>query len=272
MHCSGDRMKIAVTGKGGVGKTSVAALLARRLAQGGRSVLAVDADPDANLAASLGFADPGAIVPICEMKEMIYERMGTTPEAVGTYFKLNPTVEDIPGMYCVTQDGVRLIVMGMVTRGGKGCACPENAFLKVLLTHVLLGPHEDIVVDMEAGLEHLGRATVSSVDGLVIVVEPTLRSLETLSRLKTLAADIKLSRCWAVANKITGDEDRTFLAEGAGEVEFIGWVPHSEEIVKVNRGQGTLDDVGPAVWEQIDGILETIARSAPVTTAQKQAN
>lgn len=265
-------MKIAVTGKGGVGKTSVAALLARRLARRGRSVLAVDADPDANLAASLGFGNPQQIVPIAEMKEMIYERMGTKPEAVGTYFKLNPAVDDIPRKYCVTHEGMRLIVMGMVTRGGKGCACPENAFLKVLLTHILLGPDEDIVVDMEAGLEHLGRGTVSSVDGLVIVVEPTLRSIETLTRVKALAADLKLMRCWAVANKVAGEEDRAFFTERAGDVDFIGWMPYSENIVKANRGQGSLKDAEPAVWQEVDRILESIASPSPAEVVQKQAS
>ena len=251
-------MKIAVTGKGGVGKTSLAAMLAKRLAKRGRCILAVDADPDTNLAASLGFPSPEAIVPIAEMKPMIYERTGVSEDAVGAYFKLNPKVDDIPETFCVTHDGVRLVVMGMVTRGGKGCACPENAFLKVLLTHILLGPDEDVIVDMEAGLEHLGRGTVSSVDGLVAVAEPSLRSLETAQRAKRLAHDIGLDRVWLVGNKIATDEDRAFLEGNAGDLAIVGWIPYSRRLMEVSRGQAALDDVEPAVWEAIDAVLERI--------------
>ena len=187
-------MKLAVSGKGGVGKTTLTALLARRLVEQGRRVLAVDADPDANLAAALDFPSPESIVPIVQMKELIAERMGTRPGAVGTYFKLNPKVDGLPATHCLEHEGLKLIVMGMVRQGGAGCACPENMFLKALLDHILLGPDEDVLVDMEAGLEHLGRATASSVDGLLVVVEAGLRSVETLERIRRLAADIGLKR------------------------------------------------------------------------------
>ncbi len=251
-------MKVAITGKGGVGKTTITALAARRLAEQGRKVLAVDADPDTNLAAALDFPSPEEIVPIVEMKQMIAERMGTRPGSVGTYFKLNPNVDDLPAKHCIEHQGVRLIVMGMVKRGGAGCACPENAFLKVLLSHVLLRQNEDVLVDMEAGLEHLGRATASAVDGLLVVVEPGLRSLETLERIRTLASDIGLKRCWAVANKVTSDDERAFLSDHAPDGGFVGSLPSSKNVVSASRGQGSLRDVEPEVWQEIDSVLQAI--------------
>ncbi len=251
-------MKLAVSGKGGVGKTTVTALLARRLVERGRKVLAVDADPDANLAEALDFPSPESIVPIAEMKHLIAERMGTQPGAVGAYFKLNPTVDDLPAKHCLEHQGVKLIVMGMVRQGGAGCACPENTFLKALLGHILLGPDEDVLVDMEAGLEHLGRGTTSSVDGLVVVVEPGLRSLATLSRIRRLAADIGLTRCWPVANKVASDQERTFLSEHMADGNFAGWLPFSEKVTAAGRGCGTLAEVEGRLWEGVDSLLDKI--------------
>lgn len=255
-------MKVAVTGKGGVGKTSFSALLACLLAREGRRPLAVDADPDTNLADSLGFPDANGIVPIAEMKEMIAERMGTTPDAIGTFFKLNPHVSDIPGKFIRETEGVRLIVMGMVKRGGAGCACPENAFLKVLLSHVLLGEDEDVVVDLEAGLEHLGRGTVSEVDGLAAVVEPTLRSLDTLFRVEALAKDIGLKRVWPVANKIESPDDREFLEANAKGHDFLGWLPYSRDLVKAHRGQIPVREVEGSVWKEMESILQRMRQDA----------
>ncbi|MFH1731932.1 MAG: AAA family ATPase [Planctomycetota bacterium] len=251
-------MKLAISGKGGVGKTTLTALLARRLAERGRGVLAADADPDANLAAALGFPSPDEIVPLAEMKELIGERMGTEPGAVGAYFKLNPKVDDLPAKYCIEHNGLRLIVMGMVKRGGAGCACPENMFLKALLDHVLLGPDEDVLVDMEAGLEHLGRATAAAVDGLVVVVEPSLRSIETLHRIRRLAADIGLERCWPVANKVSCEEDHAFLSQAVPGDGLAACVPASEAIAAAGRGRGSLLTAEDGVWQAVDSVLEKI--------------
>lgn len=260
-------MKVAVTGKGGVGKTSVSALLARRLADLGRRVLAVDGDPDTNLAAALGFSRPDEIVPIAEMKDLVFQRMGTSPGTVGTYFKLNPKVDDIPERFVRSEDGVRLIVMGQVTRGGAGCACPENAFLKALLSHLMLGPDEDIVVDMEAGLEHLGRGTAASTDGLIVVVEPSLNSIDTLRRVAKLAGDIGVRCLWPLANRVAGEEDRAFLTEHTAEFEFVGWLPCSDGIVRANRGQASIRDAEPPVWEVVDHVIEELQKAVGVPPA-----
>ncbi len=251
-------MKLAVSGKGGVGKTTLTALLARRLAGQGRNVMAVDADPDANLAAALDFPKPCRIVPIVEMKDLIAERMGTMPGAVGAYFKLNPRVDDLPAKYCIEHEGLSLIVMGTVKRGGAGCACPENVFIKELLSHILLGPEEDVLVDMEAGLEHMGRGTAQAVDALIVVVEPGLRSIETFERIQHLASDIGIGRCWPVANKVADDDERSFLAKHIPVSEFIGWLPFSEKIIAASRGCGTLKEAEGEVWREVDSILETI--------------
>jgi len=255
-------MKLAVTGKGGVGKTTASALLSRRMVERGKVVLAVDADPDTNLAASLGFPSPDSIVPIVEMKELISERMGSRPGAVGAYFKLNPAVEDLPEKFIREDEGLRLIVMGMVKRGGAGCACPENTFLKALLSHVLLDRDEVVLVDMEAGLEHLGRGTTGAMDGLIVVVEPALRSIETLDRIRALAADIGVQRVWPLANKIASEEDRAFIESRIADGALLGCLPFSEGVVRANRGQASIKEVEPRVWREIDAALENICSRA----------
>jgi CO dehydrogenase maturation factor len=251
-------MKIAVSGKGGVGKTTVTALIARRLTQGGKRVLAVDADPDTNLAACLGFDSPDRIIPIVEMKELIAERMGTSPGAVGAYFKLNPKVSDLPESFCRESNGLKLIVMGMVKRGGAGCACPENTFLKALLSHIILDRDETVLVDMEAGLEHLGRGTTSSMEGLIAVVEPDLRSIETFERVRRLAGDIGVKKVWCVANRVSEEEERAFVRSHVPEDLLLGEIPFSTRIIKSSRGQAPLESAEPAVWEAVDGILAKI--------------
>ncbi|MFO7900180.1 MAG: AAA family ATPase [Planctomycetota bacterium] len=251
-------MKLAVSGKGGVGKTVLSALLARRLAQEGRRVLVVDADPDPNLAAALDVPSPDRIVPLVQMNDLIAERMGTEPGRTGTYFRLNPKVDDLPSKYCLDHDGLRLIVMGMKREGGTGCSCPENAFLKALLDHLLLNADEDLVVDMEAGLEHLGRATARSVDGLIVVVEPGLRSVETLERIRRLAADIGLENFWPVANKVANQTDRAFLSDAIAEDGLVGSLPFSSRVAAAGRGQGSLEQVEENVRQAIDTLLERI--------------
>lgn len=165
-------MKIAVSGKGGVGKTTLTALLCTSFHRAGYRVTAVDADPDANLASTLGFPEPDTITPIVELKELIAERTGTEPGSMGTFFKLNPRVDDIPDKYGVTHNGIRLLVMGMIKKAGTGCYCPENALVRELVGHLLLGKDDVVIMDMEAGIEHLGRGTAGDVDAFIIVVEP----------------------------------------------------------------------------------------------------
>lgn len=208
-------MKVAVAGKGGVGKTLIAATLSRLLAHDGYRVLAIDADPAMNLAYALGVSADVAskIVPLSENDRLIEERTGTRPgSGFGGIFSLTPTVNDIADRFGVSgPDEVRLLVMGTVRGGGTGCMCPSNALLRALIQHIMLERKEAVVMDMEAGLEHLGRATIRGVDALIVVVEPGNQSIETARRIKELALDIGLKEVLAVGNKIRTDEDRRFI-------------------------------------------------------------
>ena len=186
-------MKIAVSGKGGVGKTTFASLLIRAFNEQGKHVLAIDADPDANLAAALGIADADKITPISEMKELVAERTETQPGTIGGYFKLNPKVDDLPEALSARLENIKLMRLGGVKKGGAGCICPESTLLRALITHVVLARDEVVVMDMEAGIEHLGRATAQAVDKLIVVVEPGRRSIDTARNIQRLASEIHLN-------------------------------------------------------------------------------
>ncbi len=224
-------MKLALSGKGGVGKTLLAALLCRVFAESGYSVIAVDADPDANLAATLGFPYPERIIPVSEMGDLIEERTGARQGEPAPYFKLNPKVDDIPEKYAVKLDGIRLMRMGGMKGGGTGCYCPENALLKALVAHLLLDRNEVVILDMEAGIEHLGRGTAASIDMLIVVVEPGRRSVETAYSIKRLAEDLGLPRVAIVGNKVRSQSDEVFLRANLPGFRFIGFVPFDQAIV-----------------------------------------
>lgn len=221
-------MKLAITGKGGAGKTTFTALLARAFSDAGRHVLAVDADPNATLAACLGFPSPDKIRPLSEMAELIEERTGVRPGKQGAFFKLNPRVDDIPARFAVQHGRISLLRMGAIKKGGAGCYCPENAFLKSLVSHLLLGEQDVLIMDMEAGIEHLGRGTVEGVDWLLIVVEPSRQSFETARRIQTLAADIGLTRLAVVGNRSRGAEEDGFITRATAPLPLLGILPYDE--------------------------------------------
>lgn len=217
-------MKIALSGKGGVGKTTIAAGLALLFLEEGKRVIAIDADPDANLAATLSFPEPDKIRPIAEMKELIQERTGARPGRAAGFFKLNPKVDDIPEKFCAEHMGIKLLRMGGIKKGGSGCFCPENAFLKALLSHLLVGRKDVVIIDMEAGIEHLSRGTASGVDILLIVVEPAVRSIETAFRIKELAREIGITKILAIGNKVTGKDDIDFIKGKLNGIEIGGFI------------------------------------------------
>jgi CO dehydrogenase maturation factor len=238
-------MKIAVSGKGGVGKTTLAAMLARALAEKGLNVLAVDADPDANLGQALGFPDYDKLTPVSEMKDLIDERTDSQGGALGTFFKLNPTVSDLPDKLSVEHDGVRLMVMGTVKKGGGGCICPASTMLKALMTHMVLLGKDALILDMEAGLEHLGRGTSRGVDFLVVVVEPGRRSIETAGNIKRLAADLGVNRVLIVGSKTRGPEDREFLQKALADHEFLGFIDFDPDVIKADMEARCPADAAP---------------------------
>jgi len=227
-------MKLAVSGKGGVGKTTFSALLARSLNEQGRRVLAIDADPDANLAAAIGIADADRITPISEMKEMIYERTGAQPGSIGGFFKLNPRVDDLPDALSARLENIKLMRLGGVQKGGMGCICPESALLRALVHHIVLGRDEVVIMDMEAGIEHLGRATAKAVDRLIVVVEPGRRSIDTAGHIRQLASQIGLEAFAVVGNKIRDENDEDFLRRHLADFEFLGFLPYDDTLIEAD--------------------------------------
>jgi CO dehydrogenase maturation factor len=242
-------MKLAITGKGGVGKTTLTALLAQAYADMGHQVLAVDADPSPCLAGALGFPAElrEDLKPIAEMDTLIEERTGAKPGTVGGFFTLNPRVDDIPERFSVLHRGVRLLEMGSVDIGGSGCICPESAMLKTLFTHLLFRKDDILLLDMYAGVEHLGRATVDFVDAMLVVVEPTRRSLGTAAQIKKLANDIGLQRLYLVGNKVRNDDEAEFLENEILDVPLIGYLPADLKVQEADR-------LGVPVYDYVESL------------------
>lgn len=255
-------MKLAITGKGGVGKTTLAGLLARVYAADGHPVLAIDADPDANLASAIGVPPEVAsrITPVADLKDLIEERTGAKPGTVGGFFKLNPRVDDIPERFSATHAGVKLLIMGTVQAGGAGCVCPESALLKQLVRHLLIQRNEVVIMDMEAGIEHLGRGTAAFVNAMIVVVEPGQRSLQTARTAQRLASDIGVKQCFVVGCKVKGQADRDFIAQGTGNIPVLGYLSYSETIIEADRQGVSPFDLDASAVEEARAIRRELER------------
>jgi CO dehydrogenase maturation factor len=221
-------MKIAISGKGGVGKTTLAAMLAHLFAREGYKVTAIDCDADINLPSALGIRERPK--PLSELHEIIEERV---VGPMGTY-RLNPKVDDIFEAYSVyNEDGVRVLVLGTIEKGGEGCFCPENAFLRAILRHAIFKKRDVLILDMEAGIEHLGRGTARGVDILLAVVEPGTRAIETLERIEKLGRDIGIEKIGVVVNKFIESDMAKKLLDRI-EYPVLGFVPFSECFIRAD--------------------------------------
>ncbi len=254
-------MKLAVSGKGGVGKSTVAAALSLLMARQGRKVLAVDADPDANLASALGIPAKlqEAIIPIAERKALVEERTGAKVSQYGQVFKLNPDVSDIADEYAYKHNGVALLELGAIDRAGGGCACPEGVLLRALVSDLVLHSGDTLILDMEAGIEHLGRATARGVDCMLIVVEPGQRSVDCGLRVAEMSRQLGIKNIKAIANKVVSEADKQFLAGAMGELELIAYIPHLDSIRSADRdGMCVLDGMDDAAIGELANLLAVL--------------
>jgi CO dehydrogenase maturation factor len=251
-------MKLAIVGKGGTGKTTLAAALARRLADQGRAVVAVDADPDGNLPAALGIPYDRIPRPIAQMRDLILERTEAKSGGMGLMFKLNPRVDDLPEQFSVDAAGVRLLVLGTVDLGGKGCMCPEGAVLKALMQHLLLRVEDDVILDMEAGLEHMGRASATGVDAMIAVVEPGMRSIQTANKVRKLAADIGIRQIFVAANKVRDRHELDAIRSALSGQTIIGTLPFSAELARADLEGRSVQVDDPEFAGAVDRVREAL--------------
>ena len=250
-------MKIAVTGKGGVGKTFIAGSLAAFFARQGKAVIAIDADPSPNLGISLGLTpeESANIVPVAENDELIRLKTGTTYSGV---FRLTFTVDDIIGRFALrTPSGPNLIVMGTVRSMGSGCTCPAHSVVKALLRHLIVERGEIVILDMEAGIEHLGRGTAERVDVMIVVTDANKKSLEIARNIFTMAHDSGIPAVVLVGNRVAGNEQEQIIrafSEKNG-IPLLGLVPFDKQV---------LDNgiTGRPIVEEESGALQEIARLA----------
>ena len=252
-------MKVAITGKGGVGKTTLSSTLARLYAAEGRTVLAADVDPDANLGLALGLSQEkvDSIVPISKMRTLVEERTGANE--ANKFFKLNPYVADIPEKFSKDINGVKLLVMGTVDVGGTGCVCPEHVMLKSILSALTYRKDDVVIMDMEAGLEHLGRGTAANMDQFIVVIEPGARSVQTYRNVKRLASDLGVQKVRVVANKLRDEKDEEFIRRSIPAEDLLGCIHFNPEIMDADRQGLSPYDCSPSAIEEIrkiKGILD----------------
>jgi CO dehydrogenase maturation factor len=255
-------MKIAISGKGGVGKTTLAGCLARLLAEQGRTVLAIDADPDANLPSAIGVPEEKleAFQPLAQLKDLVAERTGAQPGTFGGVFKLNPKVDDIPDSYSTNYRGIKLLTLGTVPKGGGGCLCPENTLLRALMRHLMVQRGETVIVDMEAGLEHLGRGSTENVDAFIVVAEPGQRAIQTAHQIRRLATDLGVESVWVVGNKVVDTNDRDVIEQGVAPMPLLGHLSYSDSIRDADRRGMSPYDLDKTLRDEVATVYAELTR------------
>jgi len=248
-------MKIAISGKGGVGKTTIMALLARQAKKHFNEVLVIDADPSPHMAQTLGVENPESVSAISEMKDLLVERSGKVEGS--PFYNINPKIDDLPDRFMLEKDGIKLMVLGAIQTGDKGCACAENTVLKRLLTKLLLQKDQAILMDMEAGVEHLGRGTIAGVDHLLIVVIPSLSSIRTAQKIKKLADDVGIKNISYVGNNIIDDTDKTFIEERL-EAPLLACFADSKEIRRSERNGTPVTDLADLFSPTLDNLITAL--------------
>jgi CO dehydrogenase maturation factor len=253
-------MKIAVTGKGGVGKTTLSAILSHIFSARGRKVVAVDADPDANLAQAFGLSreDIDLIRPITGLTDLITERTGAKPGSMGGIFRLNPRVDDIPEEFGKRLNGITLLVMGSSKDAASGCYCPENVFLRRLLRHLVIERDDVVIVDMEAGIEHLTRGTAEGVDAFLIVVEPGQRSIQTAGTVRRLSDALGVKRVYMVANKVRDESDIDFIKNAVSDIPLIGAIRFRNNIMEADIAGIPPYEKSPETVEEVEEIISAL--------------
>ena len=243
--------RISIAGKGGVGKTTTAGMLGRLWGRQGRSAILVDCDPSTNLASALGIEVEvrEERVPLACDHDLVEDKVGVRPgESYGQMFRLNPEVEDILEKYGMEgADGTTLLTLGTISTGGSGCFCPESALLKALMRYLVFKRDEIVIMDMAAGVEHLGRGTAEKVDLMLIVVEPGARSVETAIKVKGLGTDLGIKRFAAIFNKVPEGADLSVL-EGkleAEDITVIGHLPFDSALVEADMIDVSVMDHAP---------------------------
>lgn len=265
-------LKIAIGGKGGVGKTTVCAIWAQLFAKRGFDVLVIDADPNTTLASAFGVSSEQSPEPLTKMKQLIAERTGTGKDAVGIYFKMNPKVSDLPEKYSLEINGLKLLVLGAITQGGAGCACPEGAFLKALLTHTILQRQELVMVDLAAGVEFLGRASVQGIDAFISIVEPGGRSIETANNINKMAKDLGIGCVGTIANKITEPAQEEIIKSQLKDITLLGSLGYSRPLQEADLRREAVFGADNEVTEQLekamDKLVEFMTKSSSKATKQ----